>query len=218
LYIAVYLSLRRQGKRKAHEQAKNGSKVQMNHNPAFLIYPLIYVMCTLPLALGRIATMAGAHVPLGYYCFAGTLIASNGSFDCLLFGTTRHAIVFSATDDVDVEDTGLETFAFMRTPEGQFGNTIWIQGGSQRPKGTGVGGWWVLGGDAKAPHLRSTRTVSQESLRSEGQAEMAIQMDVVTSVAVEIDAGKDRDPRFPDPARSETPSINSGEKSTMRGI
>lgn len=154
LYIAIYVSLRRQARGNAKKQATGESRVQMNHNPAFLIYPLIYVMCTLPLALGRIATMAGAHVPLGYYCFAGTLIASNGSFDCLLFGTTRHAIVFSAADDVDVEDTGLETFAFMRTPDNRFGNSVWIQGGSQRPKGTNLGGWWVIGGEGGGHRTR----------------------------------------------------------------
>ncbi len=37
-------------------------------HPAFLIYAVIYVVCTAPLALGRIATMAGATVPLTYVC------------------------------------------------------------------------------------------------------------------------------------------------------
>lgn len=185
------------------------------------MYPLIYVMCTLPLALGRIATMAGAHVPMGYYCFAGTLIASNGSFDCLLFGTTRHAIVFGSKDDVDIEDTGLETFAFMRTPAHRYGNTIWIQGGESHSDGMGgVGGWWQRLGSRsdKVSGALRTRTLSQESLRSAARNEMAIQMDVVTSVAVEIEVDKDRDPRFPDPSMSQTPSLSSGEKHVMRSF
>ncbi|RSM14064.1 hypothetical protein CEP52_001552 [Fusarium oligoseptatum] len=197
------------------------SVLYFNHNPAFLVYPLIYVMCTLPLALGRIATMAGAHVPMGYYCFAGTLIASNGSFDCLLFGTTRHAIVFGSKDEVDIEDTGLETFAFMRTPANRFGNIVWIQGGESHSDNMGgVGGWWQrLGGRSdKVSGALRTRTLSQESLRSSARNEMAIQMDVVTSVAVEIEVDKDRDPRFPDPSMSQTPSLSSGEKHVMRSF
>ncbi|KAJ4184158.1 hypothetical protein NW755_009164 [Fusarium falciforme] len=221
LYIAIYISLRRQAKETAEKDGSNNTRVKFNHNPAFLVYPLIYVMCTLPLALGRIATMAGAHVPMGYYCFAGTLIASNGSFDCLLFGTTRHAIVFGSKDDVDIEDTGLETLAFMRTPANRYGNTIWIQGGESHSAGMGgVGGWWQRLGSRsdKVSGALRTRTLSQESLRSAARDEIAIQMDVVTSVAVEIEVDKDRDPRFPDPSMSQTPSLSSGEKHVMRSF
>ncbi|KAI5466256.1 G protein-coupled glucose receptor regulating Gpa2-domain-containing protein [Mariannaea sp. PMI_226] len=221
LYITIYWSLRKQAQREPEKPGENESQVKTSHNPAFLIYALIYVTCTLPLAVGRIATMAGAEVPLGYYCFAGTLIASNGSFDCLLFGTTRHSIVFSSTDDIDVEDTGLETFAFMRTPEGRFGNKVWIQGGQPRPKGNGVGGWWVLGewncADAGMSQARM-RTNSQESLQSGKENDMAIQMDVITSMTIETERNKERDLRFPDPARSEAPSITGHEQATRRVV
>ncbi|KIH92481.1 hypothetical protein SPBR_02494 [Sporothrix brasiliensis 5110] len=96
-------------------------------HPGFLIYPIIYVVCTLPLALGRIATMAGAEVPLGYFCAAGALITSNGWLDVLLWGSTRRNIVFG---DVGEEDVGVNTFAFMRTPPNRrFGNMVWVEGG-----------------------------------------------------------------------------------------
>lgn len=168
--------------------------------------------------------MAGAQVPTGYYCFAGTLIASNGSFDCLLFGTTRHSIVFGSKDDIDVEDTGLETFAFARTTPGRYGNSIWIQGGNSRAEGSNalaVGGWWQrLGGNGNPDTGRGptrTRTVSQESLRSAaGQHEMAIQLDVVTSVAVEIEERRKRDSRYPNSSMSSSPSVNSGEKEIVK--
>lgn len=62
-----------------------------------------------------------------------------------------------------------------------------------------------------------TRTVSQESLRSAAtQHDMAIQLDVVTSVAVEVEEGKRRDPRYPDPSMSSNPSLNSGEKEVRK--
>ncbi|GKT89586.1 integral membrane protein [Colletotrichum tofieldiae] len=97
------------------------------HHPAFLIYPIIYILCTAPLALGRVITMAGKQVSLEYFCLAGSMIASNGWLDVLLFSTTRHVIIFNASPDY--EETGLETFAFMRTPANRrYGNMVWVQG------------------------------------------------------------------------------------------
>ncbi|SPQ20113.1 f07228e8-00f6-48e1-8613-bbee905aee93 [Thermothielavioides terrestris] len=99
------------------------------HHKAFLLYPLIYLLCTAPLALGRIATMAGADVPIAYFCAAGALITSNGWLDVLLWGATRHRLLFGA--DVDFPDDGdaLATFAFMRTPhERRWGNMVWVEG------------------------------------------------------------------------------------------
>ncbi|KAH6856396.1 putative G-protein coupled receptor protein [Chaetomium sp. MPI-CAGE-AT-0009] len=100
------------------------------HDKAFLLYPLIYILCTAPLALGRIATMAGVDVPVWYFCTAGALITSNGWLDVLLWGVTRHRLLFGA--DVDAEESGLDTFAFMRTPHGRrWGNMAcpeWLDG------------------------------------------------------------------------------------------
>ncbi|OIW31699.1 hypothetical protein CONLIGDRAFT_697950 [Coniochaeta ligniaria NRRL 30616] len=143
------------------------------HHPAFLIYPLIYMVCTAPLALGRIATMAGATVPLGYFCAAGALITSNGWLDVLLWGLTRRALLFGS--DVDAEDVGLGTFAFMRTPPGRkYGNMVWVQGAS----GTGEERQAAAGAD-------EARDGS-----GWGRGDMAIQMDVVTTVEIEVDVDK----------------------------
>ncbi|AEO66657.1 uncharacterized protein THITE_2114891 [Thermothielavioides terrestris NRRL 8126] len=114
------------------------------HHKAFLLYPLIYLLCTAPLALGRIATMAGADVPIAYFCAAGALITSNGWLDVLLWGATRHRLLFGA--DVDFPDDGdaLATFAFMRTPhERRWGNMVWVEGGGG---GDGGGGKRASGG------------------------------------------------------------------------
>lgn len=123
--------------------------VSYDHHPAFLIYPLIYVVCTLPLALGRVGSLAGAEIPLWYFCVAGALITSNGWLDCLLWGSTRHTIVFGPLDNADA--LGLETFNFMRTPPGrEFGNMVWVQG---RASEGGVGG----GGGGGGAHRGSRR-------------------------------------------------------------
>ncbi|TAQ85518.1 hypothetical protein B7494_g6174 [Chlorociboria aeruginascens] len=79
--------------------------------PLMILYPAIYTVCTVPLAAGRIAALAGHDISLGYFCFAGSMIACNGWLDVLLYASTRAEIVFSPYPPG--EETGLETFAFM---------------------------------------------------------------------------------------------------------
>jgi G protein-coupled glucose receptor regulating Gpa2 C-term len=91
------------------------------------VYPLIYVICTLPLASARTAAMAGRNVPMSYLLFAGAMITSNGWLDCLLYALTRRILIFS--DDPPSEDCGLETFALPWTPITRFGTTTTITAG-----------------------------------------------------------------------------------------
>ncbi|KAF3068797.1 putative G-protein coupled receptor protein [Trichoderma camerunense] len=222
LYVAIYYSLRQQAlrRRAANPDSTSDPGFAGDHNPAFLIYPIIYVTCTLPLATERVASMSGANIPLGLFCFAGALISLNGFFDCLLFGTTRHSIIFASKYDLDVADTGVKTIAFLQTPKSRrYGNMVWIQGGegsrrNMEPKTTG--GWWSwqrLAGRSSSlrqEKRRRPRGSSQESLRGPG-----IQMDLVTTVVVEVEDDKERDPRFPDPAASASPSVNSTERDAI---
>ncbi|KAG8157867.1 hypothetical protein KVR01_012139 [Diaporthe batatas] len=109
-------------------------KLNADQHPAFLVYPLIYALCTMPLAVGRIAAMAGIQVSLEFFCVAGALIVSNGWLDVLIWGTTRHTIVFGRLEDADA--LGLDTFSFMRTPsDRRFGNFVWVQGASDSQGG-----------------------------------------------------------------------------------
>jgi hypothetical protein len=224
LYTAIFLSLRRQAGTKDGEASEEVTELQfqLSRNPAFLIYPVIYVLCTLPLALGRLLTMAGAKVPIGYFCFAGAMIASNGSFDCLLFGTTRNVIVFASKYEVDVAEDGLHTFNFMAAvARRRYGNMVWIEGGRRDADGHGdsaakdkvAGGWlsWsrLRGRPERRRMGKMSRSGSQESLR--GPA--AIQMETVTSVVVEHDVDKERDMRYPDPSgMSASPSVIDSER------
>lgn len=214
IYTIIFLHIRRQARSGSSNSQDDSDSVQLqlSRNPAFLIYPVIYVLCTLPLAAGRIATMAGASVPNGYFCFAGAMIASNGSFDCLLFGTTRNTIIFASRYDISSKDVGLSTFTFLKTPANRkFGNTISIQGGRHKDEIPATGGWWTWpakgAGSANRSHKGMTRTTSQESLRGP-----AIQMDTITSVVVEVDDSMERDPRYPDTTTSSNPSLLSTDK------
>ncbi|KAI1177187.1 hypothetical protein F4777DRAFT_543075 [Nemania sp. FL0916] len=191
LYTAIFISLRRQQKRGELSGSKNSG-----HHPAFLIYPIIYLICILPLAIGRVATMAGREPPLGYFCFAGALTACNGWLDVLLFTTTRRAIVFAHGDDIGNEDTGVDTFAFMHWTPNTFGNTVWVRGGhNEQPRKPPSGGWWKILGDPEFQARRESRlgkSLSQTSLTPVEHNSNSIQMKVVTTVVVEDD--KDRSP------------------------
>ncbi|KAK1750965.1 G protein-coupled glucose receptor regulating Gpa2-domain-containing protein [Echria macrotheca] len=160
-----------------------------NHHRAFLMYPVIYVVCTAPLAIGRIVSMAGVNVPIAYFCLAGALITSNGWLDVLLWGLTRRVLLFES--EVDVEDVGLDTFVFMRTPQGRlFGNIVWVEGAA------GGGNRGHGGGGGK----NGNKTASQESLRDHGLgtrqgATEGIQLDLVTSVVPRPDTARS-DPRM----------------------
>lgn len=131
-------------------------RLQFDHHPAFLVYPLIYVVCTLPLAMGRVGTLAGADVPYWYFCMAGALITSNGWLDVLLWGTTRHTIVFGPIDNADA--LGLETFNFMRTPpERRYGNIVWVQGATDSDS-TNNNNHNNRGGGSRSGAARRSRT------------------------------------------------------------
>ncbi|KAH7027236.1 G protein-coupled glucose receptor regulating Gpa2-domain-containing protein [Microdochium trichocladiopsis] len=207
LYTLVFLSLRskkpatssnnRQGDSRGDSgiDAAAAAMAASGHHPAFLVYPIIYVICTAPLAFGRIATMAGANVSVEYFCLAGSLIASNGWLDVVLFSTTRNSIIFKA--NVDAEEDGIETFAFMRTPHGRrYGNMVWVQGGlnddtnrsgnsngGRGQRKNGSWGWEVLGermgwrgavgrsasrNNGRDQWAMSRGNMSQESLRTAG--------------------------------------------------
>ncbi|GAW17084.1 hypothetical protein ANO14919_065340 [Xylariales sp. No.14919] len=189
LYTAIYISLRRQYRRGDFANGKNRGY----HHPVFLIYPVIYLICILPLAIGRVLTMARKEPSLGYFCASGALVASNGWLDVVVFTTTRRSIVFAHGEGLGREDTGVDTFTFM-TPN-TFGNTVWVRGGhGEQPRKPPTGGWWRILGDPETQarrHSRSGKSLSQTSLTLPTERN-AIQMEVITTVVVEDDRSPHR--------------------------
>lgn len=126
IYTFIFLWMRRKSR-----AGQISSKAVHGATPLMVLYPLIYTICTAPLAAGRIAALAGNDVSLGYFCMAGTLIACNGWLDVLLYASTRADIVFA--DLPPSEETGLETFAFMGKGH-NLGTTTTIQGGVKKSR------------------------------------------------------------------------------------
>ncbi|TVY80716.1 hypothetical protein LSUE1_G005762 [Lachnellula suecica] len=121
IYAFIFFWMRRKSR-----SGQISNKGTHGATPLMILYPLIYTVCTIPLAAGRIAALAGNDVSQGYFCVAGTLIACNGWLDVLLYASTRADIVFA--ESPPGEETGLETFAFMGKGH-TFGTITTIQGG-----------------------------------------------------------------------------------------
>jgi hypothetical protein len=122
--------------RSSHYTAAAAKRVKAVSN-LMVVYPVVYVICTLPLASVRMATMRGEKPSLSRLCLAGALITSNGWLDVLLYTVTRRIMVFS--DEPPEDDNGIDTFtAFWTGPDRRFGGACTVVAtptGSKRGRG-----------------------------------------------------------------------------------
>ena len=69
-----------------------------------IVYPILYVCLTLPLAGGRMAQMASGSdrqvLPDWYLLMAGTLLSSCGWLDVIVYTFTRHVLAATSRNDV----------------------------------------------------------------------------------------------------------------------
>jgi hypothetical protein len=99
-----------------------------------VVYPMVYVVCTIPLASARMAAMSGSPPSLARLCLSGAMITSNGWLDVLLYTCTRRIMIFS--DEPPADDNGFDTFStFWATQPRRFGGecTISAHGGVSLP-------------------------------------------------------------------------------------
>ncbi|KAF2089954.1 hypothetical protein K490DRAFT_17127, partial [Saccharata proteae CBS 121410] len=98
IYTLIFIYLRRQLSNilsASHSSTPNKVSQAARY---MVVYPIAYVVMTLPLAAGRMATMTGHTLPTTYYCIAGTLMTSCGWLDTALYTLTRRVLV---SDQVD---------------------------------------------------------------------------------------------------------------------
>lgn len=70
-----------------------------------ILYPVVYIIVTLPLAAGRIATMAGNKPSLNYLLVGACFMTSAGWIDSLLYTFTRRAFL-NPTSSAVIEAAG----------------------------------------------------------------------------------------------------------------
>lgn len=58
-----------------------------------VMYPAVYVVLTLPIAVGRMVAMTGTRMPDVFFVIAGSLLTSCGWIDALLYALTRRILV-----------------------------------------------------------------------------------------------------------------------------
>ncbi|KAJ4286270.1 hypothetical protein N0V90_013304 [Kalmusia sp. IMI 367209] len=94
-----------------------------------VVYPMVYVICTIPLASARMSAMGGHPPSYARLCLAGAMITSNGWLDVLLYTLTRRIMVFS--DEPPPDDNGINTFAtFWDEKARRFGGTWAVEAGN----------------------------------------------------------------------------------------
>ncbi|KAF2436686.1 hypothetical protein EJ08DRAFT_156988 [Tothia fuscella] len=110
-------------------------------------YPLIYVLCTLPLATLRMYSIRNpqARVTAGWFCFAGAMITSNGWMDVLLYTLTRRIMLFS--DESPTTDNGIESFGTPWSTQPMFGTETLCEYVPDTPRENGKGGFQKSGRD-----------------------------------------------------------------------
>ncbi|KAK7966959.1 uncharacterized protein PG986_001236 [Apiospora aurea] len=222
LYALIFWEIWRQKPCRRHQApagqvalTRGAANLPSGYHPAFFVYPFVYIACTIPLAIIRLKqSMNDGKRDSGqdeamdpaYYYVAALMVSSNGFWNTILWLTT----MFVSTPE-DIRHAGLETFAFIRTPEWRkFGNMVWISGPMSKRaitmagRGRGMGGhrhgsdnndgswwWWRMGGETRLRNSGSTpQGPSREHLHLEDNG---IQMDVVTTITVEEAVDRDRD-------------------------
>ncbi|KAI3400403.1 hypothetical protein diail_3420 [Diaporthe ilicicola] len=214
LYAAVVFTLWRQKRscrdmpqRRVHtpESSQHESEAprQSGYHPAFLVYPVIYLVCIAPLVIGRISIIMGYDLGISYFAFAGSILAANGLLNSVLWTTT---ILFSAPQDMVA--TGLDRFTFMRTPERNYGHTVIISGpvshgyagtyrggggsGGEREKQPKEWWWWRVGGQRPwgRSYVSTHESLNPDLIRLHSSPAPVVEgpyihMNVVTRVVVE---------------------------------
>jgi hypothetical protein len=107
IYMLMYATM--QWRIKNNFYSANSAQAQHARSVAklMIVYPIVYVICTLPLATLRMVSMTtDKNAGFGWFAFAGAMITSNGWLDVLLYAMTRRIMLFS--DDPPSDSYGIE--------------------------------------------------------------------------------------------------------------
>lgn len=124
VYSALFIILRRRLKTDFYSAPGSAQHAKAAAR-SIIPYPIIYVVCTLPLASARISSMAKNQPNYAALTFAGAMITSNGWLDTLLYSFTRRTLIFG-NEPLQHDMRALDTFVWK--PE-EYGTTTTIEAG-----------------------------------------------------------------------------------------
>ncbi|OCK83793.1 integral membrane protein-like protein [Lepidopterella palustris CBS 459.81] len=123
-YAAIYVILL-QRIRSGYYTSREADLAKSTAN-VMVVYPIVYVICTLPLASSRMASMSNHPPSLGRLCLSAAMITSNGWLDVLLYTITRRILIFS--DSPPTDEGGIDTFSMpWGEPSKRFGAATIIE-------------------------------------------------------------------------------------------
>ena len=103
LYAIMWFQLRRRISQSAILGASHTESLKRLRRVIgyMVIYPVAYIVLSLPLAAGRMATARGETPSVTYFCVAGALITSSGLVDVLLYTLTRRNLILESEPSAD---------------------------------------------------------------------------------------------------------------------
>ncbi|KAK7515772.1 hypothetical protein IWZ03DRAFT_211387 [Phyllosticta citriasiana] len=112
LYATLFVTLHYRIKR-GHSLSHSARHLKrISH--LMVIYPAVYVVCTLPLVYARVASFMGHPVGYTHFCLGGALITSNGWIDVLVYFLTRRVLLFGDAPEIRIQaqpaDQAIDTF------------------------------------------------------------------------------------------------------------
>ncbi|CAG8068452.1 unnamed protein product [Penicillium olsonii] len=119
LYAVMYLQLRRQiAASSILGNSQLESLKRLRRVVGYMtIYPTVYIVLSLPLAAGRMATANGDSPSLTFLCCAGAIITSSGLVDVALYTLTRRALI------IDTEPSHDRSYNKFNSSKGKRGDT-----------------------------------------------------------------------------------------------
>lgn len=194
VYALIFIYLRKQLANIVSAQ-QSATQVKVSQAARYMVvYPLTYVLLTLPLAAGRMATMTGRNLPIIYYCVAGSMMTSCGWVDALLYTLTRRVLVSNEIDQ-------------RKGANGQSSSSGARTGYGQHSQHGGGGGWDIASFDHKGARGLTDRTVTITGGRDARDSNF-IDMDALASKSGKVLIGEQR------MGRSKQKSSSAGEHST----
>jgi hypothetical protein len=135
VYAHVFLHLRKrlQTIREVGVHRSQGNKERLSQAARYMIlYPIIYIVLTLPIASGRMAAMAGNKLPVAFYGVAGSFLTSCGWLDTLLYTLTRRVFIKSERPMTGVS-SHVQSRASAAISAQQQQHRRWLGGKRERP-------------------------------------------------------------------------------------
>ncbi|CAI7585922.1 unnamed protein product [Penicillium glandicola] len=119
LYAIMYLQLRKQIAASAIlGNSQMESLKRLRRVVGYMtIYPIVYIILSLPLAAGRMATANGNEPSIIFFCCAGAIITSSGLVDVVLYTLTRRNLI------IDSEPSQDHSYNIFSSSKGKRGET-----------------------------------------------------------------------------------------------